>query len=57
MREPVGQNAQCGVLAEEAAQEKDPRKLIQIIEALTRALDERDGSRNGNGNSHKQGAT
>ena len=29
------------ILAEEAAQEKDPKKLIEIISALTLALDER----------------
>jgi hypothetical protein len=29
------------VLAEEAAQEKDPKKLVEIISALTAALEER----------------
>lgn len=28
------------ILAEEAAQEKDPEKLMKIIEALTQALDD-----------------
>ena len=42
------------ILAEEAAQENDPEKLMEIIEALTRALDERDAKNNGNG--YKLGA-
>lgn len=29
------------ILAEEAAQEQDPKKLIEIINSLTAALDER----------------
>jgi hypothetical protein len=33
------------ILAEEAAQEKDPNKLIEIISALTAALDERQARR------------
>ena len=36
------------ILAEEAAQEKDPEKLMEIIASLTRALDERTAKRNGN---------
>jgi len=36
----MGQDEQWRILAEEAAQEKDPEKLAEIIEALTRALDE-----------------
>ena len=38
----MGQDEQWRILAEEAAQEKDPEKLAEIIEALTRALDERE---------------
>jgi hypothetical protein len=34
------QDEQWRILAEEATQEKDPEKLIEIVEALTRALDE-----------------
>lgn len=30
------------ILAEQAAEEKDPRKLMEIIRALTRALDEQE---------------
>lgn len=30
------------ILAEEAAQEKDPQKLMQIVDALTRALEEKE---------------
>jgi len=37
------QDEECRVLAEEAAQEKDPNKLMEIIRALTRVLDEREG--------------
>jgi hypothetical protein len=35
----MGQDEQWVILAEEAAQEKDPQKLMQIIKALTEALD------------------
>ena len=38
----MGQVEQWQILAEEAVQEQDPEKLIEIIEALTRALDDRD---------------
>jgi hypothetical protein len=38
----MGQDEQWRILAEETAQEKDPEKLAEIIEALTRALDERE---------------
>jgi hypothetical protein len=34
-------NAEWQILAEEAAQEKDPKKLIEIISALTAALEQR----------------
>ena len=47
----MGQDEEWRILAEEAAQEKDPRKLMEIIAALTRALDERNGDR-----AKKQGA-
>ncbi len=33
-------NAEWRILAEEAAQENNPQKLLEIIEALTHALDE-----------------
>ena len=29
-------------IAEEAYQEKDPKRLIELVDELTRALDERD---------------
>jgi hypothetical protein len=35
----MGQDEQWVILAEEAAQEKDPEKLMKIIKALTEALD------------------
>jgi hypothetical protein len=38
----MGQDEQWRILAEEAAQVKDPEKLSEIIQALTRALDERE---------------
>lgn len=41
----MGQVEQWQILAEEAAQERDPEKLMEIIEALTRALDDRDVQR------------
>jgi len=47
----MGQDEQWRILAEEAAQEKDPRKLMEIISALTLALDERREDR-----AKKQGA-
>ena len=34
------QDAEWRILAEEAAQESNPDKLIEIVEALTRALDQ-----------------
>jgi len=39
----MAEDADWQILAEEAAQEKDPNKLIEIINALTAALDERQG--------------
>ena len=44
----MGQAEQWEILAEEAAQEQDPEKLMQIIQALTAALDEKDTKKNGN---------
>ena len=35
----MGQDEQWVILAEEAAQEKDPEKLMEIIKALNEALD------------------
>jgi hypothetical protein len=52
----MGQDEQWRILAEEAAQEQDPEKLMQVIESLTRALDEREANKNGNTSSHKQSA-
>jgi hypothetical protein len=49
----MGQIEQWQILAEEAAQEKDPEKLMQIIDALTRALDER---KHGNGQANNPSA-
>jgi hypothetical protein len=46
----MGQNGRQRILAEEAAQEKNPEKLMEIIASLTRALDERAAKKNGNGN-------
>ena len=33
------------ILAKEAAEEQDPEKLMEIVEALSRALDEKQPSR------------
>jgi hypothetical protein len=41
----MGQDEQWVILAEEAAQEKDPEKLMAIIKAPTEALDARDSSK------------
>jgi hypothetical protein len=38
----MGQIEQWQILAEEAIQEQDPEKLLEIIEALTLALDNRE---------------
>lgn len=35
-------DAEWRILAEEAAQENDPKKLIELIEALNRALEEQE---------------
>ena len=37
---PSEKEAIWHILAEEAAQEKDPEKFMEIIEALTKALEE-----------------
>jgi len=50
MGNPMGQAEEWKILAEEAAQEQDPEKLMQIIEALTAALAEKDVRKNGNRN-------
>jgi hypothetical protein len=39
---PMAKDATWQILAKEAAEEKDPEKLMQIIRALTEALDEND---------------
>jgi hypothetical protein len=53
----MGQDEQWVILAEEAAQEKDPEKLMKIIEALTAALDaKRASSTTDNGAAKEQGA-
>jgi hypothetical protein len=41
------QDEEWRLLAEEAAQEKDPNKLMEIIRALTRALDEKEKRKSG----------
>jgi hypothetical protein len=41
----MAQGEQWRVLAEEAAQEKDPKKLMEIINALTHALDEKEAQK------------
>jgi hypothetical protein len=53
----MGQDEQWVILAEEAAREKDPEKLMAIIKALTEALDaKRASSTKGNGTAKEQGA-
>jgi hypothetical protein len=37
----MGNAEEWKILAAEAAEEKDPEKLLKIVEALTRALDEK----------------
>ncbi len=48
----MGQDEQWVILAEEAAQEKDPEKLMEIIKALNEALDAKASL----GTAKKQGA-
>jgi hypothetical protein len=38
----MGQVEEWKILAEEAVQERDPEKFMDIIESLTRALEDRD---------------
>jgi len=45
----VPQNAEWRILAEEAAQENNPQKLLEIIEALTHALEEQHKKKGGSG--------
>jgi len=45
----VPQNAEWRILAEEAAQENNPQKLLEIIEALTHALEEQHKKKDGTG--------
>jgi hypothetical protein len=52
----MGQIEQWQILAEEATQEQDPKKLMEIIEALTRALDESHANKNGHSTSDKRAA-
>ncbi|HEY1575996.1 MAG TPA: hypothetical protein VGF82_02870 [Terracidiphilus sp.] len=52
----MGQDEQWVILAEEAAQEKDPEKLMAIIKALTEALDAKASSTKGNGRANDQDA-
>jgi type II secretory pathway component PulC len=39
---PMPKDATWQILAKEAAEEKDPEKLMQIIKALTDALDKKE---------------
>ncbi len=39
---PTSNDATWKILAKEAAEEKDPEKLMKIVDALTRALDEKE---------------
>ena len=41
----MSENEGWRILAKEAAQERDPQKLMEIVEALTRALDEHEKHR------------
>ena len=43
----MGQAEEWRVLAKEAAEEQDPEKLIEIIEALNRALEEQEAQKHG----------
>ena len=52
----MGQHEEWLILAEEAAQEKDPQKLMQIIKALTEALDAKASHTIVHGSTKKQGA-
>ena len=52
----MGQDEQWVILAEEAAQEKDPEKLMKIIKAVTEALDAKASPTIVHGSTKKQGA-
>jgi hypothetical protein len=52
----MGQDEQWVILAEEAAQEKDPEKLMAIIKALTEALDAKASLTKVHGSTKEQGA-
>jgi Mg-chelatase subunit ChlI len=47
-RRPLGHAEEWRILAKEAAEEQDPEKLMEIIDALNRALDEQDAQRKEN---------
>ena len=51
------QDEEWRLLAEEAAQEKDPSKLLEIIKALTRALDEKEKRKTGPCSDHLRDTT
>jgi hypothetical protein len=48
----MGNAEEWKILAEEATQEQDPEKLMQIIQALTNALDEKYPDKKDNSNQH-----
>lgn len=50
----MGKTEEWRILAKEAAQEKDPKRLLEIVESLARALDEQEAQRHGI--TRKQGA-
>jgi hypothetical protein len=52
----MGNAEEWKILAAEAAQEKDPEKLSKIIEALSRALDEKGTQKTQSALSDTQGA-
>ena len=52
----MGQHEEWLILAEEAAQEKDPQKLMQIIKSLTEALDAKASTPDVHASTKKQGA-
>jgi hypothetical protein len=52
----MGNAEEWKILAAEAAQEKDPEKLLKIVEALTRALDQKGTHKTQSAHSDTQGA-
>ena len=52
----MGQDEEWLILAKEAAEEKDPEKLMKIIKALTEALDAKVSPTNVHGSTKKQDA-